>query len=186
MDKKMIESFEKKTLIGILILFILITIIIFFNSESGYLKEGMEIPDFYIYDLRNNQVSKADLSNQILVINFWATWCPPCREEIPVFIEMKRRYEDRGIKILLVNIGEDVDDIEKFMRENKYDIDIYIDKKGETAKLFGTNKYPETYIIDGNGILRKKIIGSIDWKGKEEVWRYLDEIINEERNKQNR
>lgn len=170
------NKIERRILISIIIVFSLLIIIIFYDVNLDRLKEGMEVSDFRIYNLEGKAFTKNDFKGKIIVINFWASWCPPCVEEIPFFIEMKKRYEGSGIELILANVGENVDDIKNFLAKNKLVINVYMDHNKEISRMFGTYKYPETYIIDRNGILRKKIIGSVIWR-QEEVLNYLDGML---------
>jgi len=176
------SKLEKNLFRSILIIFILIIIIIYSDVKSN-LREGMQIPDFKIYTMKDEIVTKNDIIGKTVLINFWATWCPPCVEELPLFMKMQQKYKGKDVILMLVNVGEKKEDIESFLRENKLSIDVYRDPDKEVSKTFGTYKYPETYIIDRNGILKKKIIGSITWV-EGEIWGYLDKVIGEETKKQ--
>lgn len=172
------SKLEKRISVSIMIVFALLVITIFYDVNLNRLKEGMEVPDFRVYNLEGKAFTKSNFKGKIIVVNFWASWCPPCIEEMPLFVEIKKRYQESGIELVLANVGENVDDIRNFIDKNKFAISVYRDPNKEASRMFGTYKYPETYIIDQDGILRKKIIGSITWR-KEEVLNYLDGIIKE-------
>ena len=104
---------------------------------------------------------------QVVVLNFWATWCPPCVEETPSLIQMNDRLKDKGITLLGVSVDVDGDAYRRFIKEHKIDYLTVRDVDQKSNNLYGTFKFPETYIIDRNGVLRRKFIGPVDWNSRE-------------------
>lgn len=145
---------------------------------------GQRAPDFTVQD-SDRTVSLHDLHGKIIVLNFWATWCPPCVQEMPSLIAMQSQMKDR-INVLAVSVDYDSDIYHRFLREHKVNLltvrdplkDEDISKIGGatrygTTKLYGTNGYPETYIIDTHGVIRRKFIGPVEWT-RPEIIAYLN------------
>jgi cytochrome c biogenesis protein CcmG, thiol:disulfide interchange protein DsbE len=110
-----------------------------------------------------------------VVLNFWATWCQPCVAEMPSLVQMQRRLRNKGVTVLAVSTDESDGAYHRFLQN--YGIDLLTvrdaDKKSNT--LYGTFKFPETYIIDRNGIVRRKFIGPVEW-GDPEIVDFLNKL----------
>jgi peroxiredoxin len=129
---------------------------------------GTAAPDFTVHDA-DRQVSLSQFHGKTVVLNFWATWCPPCVEEMPSLVQMQQRLKDRGITVLAVSVDVDEDAYHRFLKDYKVDLLTVRDPSHKSSDLYGTFKYPETYIIDRNGTLRRKFIGPVDWNTSEIV-----------------
>ncbi|MDA2914549.1 TlpA family protein disulfide reductase [Acidobacteriia bacterium AH_259_A11_L15] len=105
----------------------------------------------------------ADLRGQVVLLNFWATWCPPCVAEMPSLQRLHERLRDRGLFVLGVSVDADADAYEEFLRTHRITFANYRDPEGRVSTLYGTFMYPETYIIDREGRLVRKIIGPLEW-----------------------
>jgi cytochrome c biogenesis protein CcmG, thiol:disulfide interchange protein DsbE len=127
---------------------------------------GSNAPDFTVQDSQN-KVTLSQFRGQIVVLNFWATWCPPCVEEMPSLVEMQRRMKDKGITVVAVSIDEDESAYQKFVKEHAANLLTVRDPAQKTPTLYGTHGWPETFIIDRNGIMRRKFIGPVDWTDTE-------------------
>ena len=129
---------------------------------------GTTAPDFSVQD-SDRQVTLSQFHGKTVVLNFWATWCPPCVEEMPSLVEMQQRMTDKGIRVLAVSVDVDEGAYRRFLKDHKVDLLTVRDPSHKSSDLYGTFKYPETYIIDSNGILRRKFIGPVDWNTPEIV-----------------
>jgi cytochrome c biogenesis protein CcmG, thiol:disulfide interchange protein DsbE len=123
---------------------------------------GSAAPDFTVED-----VTLSKLHGQIIVLNFWATWCPPCVEEMPSLVEMQRRMKDKGVTVLAVSIDVDENAYHKFVKDHGVNLLTVRDPQQKTPELYGTHGWPETYIIDRGGVVRRKFIGAVDWTDPE-------------------
>ena len=125
-------------------------------------KEGIEgmAPPFTATAMDGSAVTiNAAMDKKIYVINFWATWCPPCRAEMPELEDFAREHADE-VTFYAVNIQEPKDAVEKFLKEHKYTMPILLDLKGDAAEIYHIRAVPTTYIIDQTGKIQYKKIGS--------------------------
>lgn len=123
---------------------------------------GETAPDFAVTD-SSKTVALHDLKGQVVVLNFWATWCPPCIEELPSLVTMQRQLEPKGVKVLAVSIDVDQKAYEKFLKEHGVELLTVRDPDQKASTIYGSFKWPETYIIDRKGVVRRKFIGAVDW-----------------------
>ena len=115
-----------------------------------------------------------DLRGKVVVLNFWATWCPPCVAEMPSLVAMQAKMKDR-VTVLAVSTDEDESAYHRFVKERSVRLLTVRDPAQRSNSLYGTFKYPETYIIDTKGVLRRKFIGPVDWL-KPEIIDYLEKL----------
>jgi cytochrome c biogenesis protein CcmG/thiol:disulfide interchange protein DsbE len=127
---------------------------------------GTPAPDFTVQD-SERKVTLSQYRGQIVVLNFWATWCPPCVEETPSLVQMSERLKDKGVTVMGVSVDVDGDAYHRFIQQHKVDYLTIRDVDQKANNLYGTFKFPETYIIDRNGVLRRKFIGPVDWNSRE-------------------
>lgn len=135
---------------------------------------GTTPPDFSVQD-SDRRITLNELHGKVVVLNFWATWCPPCVEEMPSLVQMQQRLKDKGITVLAVSVDVDEDAYHKFLKDYKVNLLTVRDPSHKSSDLYGTFKYPETYIIDRNGTLRRKFIGPVDWTTPE-ILEYLTKL----------
>jgi cytochrome c biogenesis protein CcmG, thiol:disulfide interchange protein DsbE len=134
---------------------------------------GTSAPEFTVRD-SDRTVSLHEFRGKTVVLNFWATWCPPCLEEVPSLVEMQKRMGDR-ITVVAVSVDEDEDAYHRFLRDYKVDLLTVRDPRQTSNRLYGTFGYPETYVIDGGGVVRRKFVGPVDWVSPE-VLDYLAKV----------
>jgi cytochrome c biogenesis protein CcmG, thiol:disulfide interchange protein DsbE len=123
---------------------------------------GSSAPDFTLQDSQS-KVTLSQFHGQIVVLNFWATWCQPCVEEVPSLVEMQRRMKANGVTVLAVSVDVDDAAYREFVKNHSATLLTVRDPDQKTNRLYGTFKFPETYIIDRNGVMRRKFIGAVDW-----------------------
>ena len=109
-----------------------------------------------------------------MVLNFWATWCPPCVDEMPSLVAMQAKMRG-SVTVLAVSLDLNEAAYRRFLRDYKVDLLTVRDPEKRSSDLYGTFGYPETYIIDANGVLRRKFIGPVDWT-KPEIIEYLQKL----------
>jgi peroxiredoxin len=129
---------------------------------------GSAAKDFSLQD-SDRKVNLNQFRGQVLVLNFWATWCPPCVEELPSLMNMQDRLRGRGVVVLGVSIDVDQAAYHRFLKERNVNFLTVLDPEQKVAGMYGTSGWPETYIIDRQGVLRRKFIGPVDWNSPEVV-----------------
>ena len=115
----------------------------------------------------DRKVTLADYRGKVVVLNFWATWCPPCVDEMPSLVQMQQRLKDKGVTVLAVSLDADEAAYHKFLKDHGVNLITVRDPDLKSSDLYGTFKYPETYIIDRNGVLQRKFIGAVNWNDPE-------------------
>ena len=127
-------------------------------------------PDFNVAD-GSTSIHLANYRGKVVVLNFWATWCAPCIQEMPGLIDLHHDRPD--LTVLGVSIDEDPEAYSRFLVRRHVDFPTVRDPNQSAARLFHTDGWPETYIIDRQGIIRRKIVGDPDWSNPE-IRAYLD------------
>ena len=135
---------------------------------------GESAPDFSVQD-STRTVALHDYRGKVVVLNFWATWCPPCVEEMPSLVQMQSRLKDKGVTVLAISLDVDENAYNKFLKDHNVELLAVRDPNQKSNTLYGTFKYPETYIIDRDGKVRRKFIGPIDWT-QPEIVSYLSRM----------
>ncbi|MBI4180518.1 MAG: TlpA family protein disulfide reductase, partial [Chloroflexi bacterium] len=110
--------------------------------------------------LDGQTVSLSGLRGKPVLINFWATWCPPCKAEMPFLQQIHDSYLDKGLVVLEVDIGEKSATIQKFMTELNLSMTVPMDTDMKVAKAYGITAIPTTFLIDKDGVIRQKVIGA--------------------------
>jgi peroxiredoxin len=136
------------------------------NPADGVvgLEVGNVAPDFQLQTLAGETVKLSDYKGQRVMLNFWATWCPPCRAEMP---DMEKFYQKKGVAILAVNLTETeatMQDIHDFVDEFGVTFPILLDKKIEVATTYQIGPIPTSYMIDSDGIIRYKTLGALNYE----------------------
>jgi peroxiredoxin len=123
---------------------------------------GNRAPDFSLSDLNNQKYHLKEVvgKNQVTLVNFWATWCGPCRAEIPELIRFYGRYSRQKVALLALNLQEKPANVRKFAQNAGMDFPVLLDVAGKIAGAYKVYAIPTTWIIDRNGIIRKVIEGS--------------------------
>lgn len=130
---------------------------------------GLYAPDFRVKDLGTGRIlTSADFRGKIVFLNFWASWCNPCKEEMPTIDALhKDTQSDKDFVMITVLYKDSAVNALAYMKSRGYTFPVYTDPGGETAENFGVTGVPETYVIGGGGILKKKTIGPDDWVSQE-------------------
>jgi peroxiredoxin len=123
---------------------------------------GSPAKEFTLTD-SDRSVSLNQYRGQVVLVNFWATWCPPCVEELPSLMNLQERMKGRGIAVVGVSIDVDGDAYHRFLKLHNINFVTVRDPEQKVASMYGTSGWPETYIIDRQGVLRRKFVGPVDW-----------------------
>jgi peroxiredoxin len=160
--------------IGLVIIIGLLVALSGCYSGSHPARIGSNAPDFTLQD-SDHTVTLSQFRGQVVLLNFWATWCPPCIEETPSLVQMQARFKNKGVVVLAVSIDADDAAYHKFLKEYNVNMVTVRDEAKKAATLYGTFGWPETYVIDRSGVVRRKFIGPVDWTSPE-VTDYLSKL----------
>jgi thiol-disulfide isomerase/thioredoxin len=149
------------------ILFVGLLLLAACNSGSHPPRIGSDAPRFTITDSQRT-VTLSQFEGKPVVLNFWATWCPPCIQEMPSLVQLQKQLGD---KVTVLAVSEDDDDnaYKQFLRDHNVDLLTVRDTGQKTNALYGTFKFPETFVIDRNGKIVRKFIGAQEWTSPEIV-----------------
>lgn len=129
------------------------------------LKEGNKAPDFELIDLEGNPIKLSDFKGTPVLLNFWASWCGPCKAEMPHMEKLYKDKKDDSFEILAVNATtseKNRNNVDKFIDEYQLTFPIPLDEKGSVSHQYDIIGYPTSYLIDSDGIIRSKVLGPLD------------------------
>jgi cytochrome c biogenesis protein CcmG/thiol:disulfide interchange protein DsbE len=135
---------------------------------------GSNAPDFTVQD-SDHSVTLSQFRGQVVVLNFWGSFCPPCIEETPSLVQMQSRLKQKGVVVLGVSIDTDDAAYHKFLKDYNLNIVTVRDGGQKASSLYGTFGWPETYVIDRKGVIRRKFIGAVEWTSPE-ITDYLSRL----------
>ncbi|MFY9688416.1 MAG: TlpA disulfide reductase family protein [Candidatus Acidiferrales bacterium] len=138
---------------------------------------GRTAKDFQ-FTLNGKPMKLSDLRGQVVLVDFWASWCPPCVEEAPSLNALQERIAPLGGTVLGVSIDEDESEYETFLKTYQVSFPTFRDPSKKIETEYGTSMIPETYVIDRNGKIDRKIVGAQDWTSPT-MMAYLDSLLNE-------
>jgi peroxiredoxin len=124
---------------------------------------GDSAPDFTVPAIPSGSLDSRKYHQHVVVLNFWATWCAPCVEEIPSLEKFAERMQPQGVVVLGVSVDEDRKALQEFIGKYGITYAIGLDPDRSLSGRFGTFKFPETYILDRHGRVAEKLVGAIDW-----------------------
>ncbi len=142
------------------------------GSKKAAPQIGRMAPDF---SLKSTEGSTLDLQsvigkNKVTILNFWATWCPPCRAEIPEFIEFAKKHQSEKVALVAVNLQEDSKKVKEFANNAGMNFPILLDLDGKVAQTYQIYAIPTTFFIDGSGTIREKVEGSLSLSRLESIY----------------
>ena len=136
-------------------------------------------PDIALSDLEGDEVRLSALRGKVIVLNFWATWCPPCIEEMPSLERLYRRFRNRQFEIVAVSVdAEGVKPVRKFIGERGFTFRVLLDPAKKTEVPFGVRGLPISYVIDRKGRMVAGAIGAINWSSKKATT-YFENLLRE-------
>jgi peroxiredoxin len=133
-------------------------------EDKGYaLKKGTTAPPLRLPALAGGEVDLASLRGRLVVLNFWATWCPPCVQEMPSLERLHRALGKEGLSVVSVSVDEDEGVLRRFVQEHGVTFPVLRDPGGRLAAAYRTTGYPETFEIDAQGVVREHYVGPAEW-----------------------
>ncbi len=124
---------------------------------------GKKAPEFSVKDLSGKEVSLSSFGGKPVLLNFWATWCPYCREERPYLNALYKEYKGKGLTVVAVSTDRSPEKVKEYLKNVPLDFVILHDDKKEAATLYGVHALPVTFFIDRKGVIRHKVMGFKDW-----------------------
>ncbi|MFQ5485048.1 MAG: TlpA family protein disulfide reductase [Desulfobacterales bacterium] len=134
--------------------------------------------NFILRDLNGNQVSLVDHRGKIVFLNFWATWCPPCRIEMPSMEKLHNRFKNDDFIILAIDLQENREQVKRFKERFKLTFTILLDSDGKVGATYGIRSIPATYLVDRNGYLIGGALGARDW-ASDDAFQLFEHLLEE-------
>ncbi len=131
------------------------------SAKTG-LQKGSMAPDFTLTTLTGDRAKLSDYRGKKVIVNFWATWCPPCKAEIPHIEEFYKENKDNNITVLAVNLTtaeKNKNDVQKFVKDQGLTFPVLLDQKGDIGNLYQAFTIPTSFFIDANGVIQEKFVG---------------------------
>ena len=144
------------------------------------MKQPARAADFKLKRLGGDSVELKSFQGNIVMLTFWATWCGPCKEELPSIEALHQYFKDRPVVVLTVSVDlEGVAPVERFIRRQGYSFRVLLDPKGETLELYRVEKIPVTFLIDKKSRVIGKALGPRDWRSPE-AFALFNRLIQED------
>ena len=163
---------------------VLVTILALSLNDTSFefpnqvaIESDIPAPDFSFPGLDGKKVRLSDFKGKVVLVNIWATWCPPCVDEMPSMEKLYRKFKEQKFEILAVSIDESGRKaVAPFMKKNRLTFPALIDSDGTIKSVYRIAAIPESFIIDKQGVLVKKIVGPLDWADPQ-VFRFFGDLI---------
>jgi peroxiredoxin len=163
-----------QVLIGVLV--VALVAVFGYATRDGVIGVGDRAPDFSVRTEAGPTVSLSDFGGKVLVLNFWATWCPPCIQEMPSLDQFAKQFRDSGVVVVGVSVDEDEAAYRRFLKQAGVSFAMGRDPESAISDRFGTYRYPETYVINRDGKVLQKIVGPADWTDSQMV-NYIKSLL---------
>jgi len=138
--------------------------------------EKKKAPSFFLKGLDQNKIALKELKGKPIILTFWATWCSPCKEELPTLEKFAEGRKDRLTILTIAIDGENEKQVQSFVKENNITLPVLLDVKGEIARTYRVRMIPTTFLIDGEGFMVGMIPGERDWSLRE-AWLAVRELL---------
>ncbi len=145
------------------------------NLGGGFPKAVMKFFDADLLDMNGKRVKLSDYSGKVIMLNLWASWCPPCKHEMPSIQKLYESYKSKNFVWLAVSQGENLDTVKNFV-SGVYTFPVFVDINNDVSGNYSTGSIPTTYIIDKDGYILAGFVGGREWNSPE-VRELLDELL---------
>jgi len=130
------------------------------NTSQKYSQAGTPAPDFELLSLEGSSRHLSDFAGHPILINYWATWCPPCREELPLIQDRLDRYSP-DLVVLTINAGEEIETVRNYIEHENFSFHVLLDPEWKAEALYGIYAYPTTVFIDRDGMIQARYVGGL-------------------------
>lgn len=124
---------------------------------------GRKAEEFTLKDPQGATVPLSSFRGRVVLLNFWATWCPPCREEMPSLNRLHRKFRDQGFVVVAVATDRRSSDVKEYLAKHPVDFQVLIDTEMKTSRLYKVFSLPTSFLIDRNGVILKRYLGEEEW-----------------------
>ncbi|MEQ6388324.1 thiol-disulfide oxidoreductase ResA [Bacillaceae bacterium S4-13-58] len=173
MDKKRKRFWFRLLLLLVLVGLTIIFIVNSLQDEKKRIDTGDMAPDFILETLDGEKVQLSDYRGQGVFLNFWATYCPPCKEEMPYMENQYHYFKDKGVTVLAVDVGEPKVTVEGFVNEYGLTFPILLDPSEDVMSAYGIGQLPVTFLVDKEGMVIDRITSGLT---EEQIYDYMEQI----------
>ena len=153
-------------------LVVAVVVVVWTAPETpGRLGRGSPAPGFDLLDLDGRSQSLDDAAGRVRLINFWATWCKPCEDEMPAMENLYQQLAGEGFELIAISVDEDEEAVRQFQERLQLSFTILLDPQQEVAESYQTYRFPETFLIDGSGQIVERYVGPKPWDDEAYVQR---------------
>ncbi|MES9900556.1 MAG: TlpA disulfide reductase family protein [Sedimenticola sp.] len=164
-----VETALRKS-IFLLTLLVMVSLLTACSDNTPLMGKGDPVPSFVLPDIEGNEIHYPErYQQQVVLISFWADWCPSCKHEMRDFENLFNQYGEEGLRIVAINIKQDREVAVDFIRDLNLSYNILLDKSGETAKAYSVSSLPSAFIINRKGELHMRIIGEVSAEILEDI-----------------
>ncbi len=158
-----------KRIIGAVVMLIalIVTISLLMPEGIKLVRVGETIRPFTLPDLQDKMQGLP--KGKVMIVNFWATWCPPCRKEVPSMVQLYETFKDKGFEIVAVSVDKRREDVVDFVNTYNMSFTVLHDADSQVAASYGVFRYPESFIVDKNGVVLQHLNGAVEWMSPEFV-----------------
>ncbi len=138
---------------------------------------GQKAPEFSLKDTKGNTVTLSSLKGKVVLLNFWATWCPPCKAEMPAMSRLSQLLQNKGLAVIAISTDRSPQDVTKYLRENPVSFPVLLDPDLQVSKSsYKVFMVPTTFLIDKRGIIIRKYFSEQDWT-KPEIMKEIEALL---------
>jgi peroxiredoxin len=137
------------------------------QEQPAAIDSGSQAPDFTLETLDGETVTLSDFRGKVVFLNFWASWCPPCRAEMPSMERLNEVFDGRDFVMLAVNVEQDPASVRQFLEQNSHSFTVLLDPDQKAQRLYQVYRFPESFLIDKQGMVIKRFIGGRNWSSVE-------------------
>lgn len=163
-----------------LVIVVLFLAVVFGGARSAWSADALissMAPDFTLKDMQDKEVSLSSFKGRAVLLNFWASWCPTCTEEMPAINKLHKAYVGKGLTVVTVSTDKSRTGLSNYLAKNQFDFVVLKDTDSKVARQFKVSSIPMTFLLDKNGVVVRKYVGEEEWNS-EEIKRDLMKVLN--------